>query len=195
MSNLGSKKSGGPDPTHESFAGSIKGYTSPFVDLDMITTEYWQVTVSAEEGSKISAHAIEQTEPDSDPLISFSSTFDLEERLTPSSISISRPKQANPPLLSFAQYRSEPLMFFVAVACLEYRQVRIYQLTLKQGAFTLSPIQNTIQHVHTKPCCKVRLSSSYPRLLVTCGDQDDCQLKVFNISKSDSEPLGKISTS
>ena len=52
-----------------------------------------------------------------------------------------------------------------------------------------------MKNIHKFPVKTVRLSKKSPHLLVTCGDETDLTLKLWNLSQSLTEPVNQINTS
>ena len=83
--------------------------------------------------------------------------------------------------MSVAEDRAAPVHFFVAASCFDHVEVKVLNLTFANGKFEFTPVQNTLRNCHVAPVGKIRLSKKYPRLLVTCGYEKDCYLKLWNV--------------
>ena len=56
------------------------------------------------------------------------------------------------------------------------------------GQLAFSSLQNTLLNAHEIPVNKVRFSRQFPRMLVSCGDERDVKLKLWNVAqKQDDE--------
>mmetsp|Transcript_13813 Transcript_13813/g.17486 ORF Transcript_13813/g.17486 Transcript_13813/m.17486 type:complete len:100 (-) Transcript_13813:626-925(-) len=80
-----------------------------------------------------------------------------------------------------AEERAKQVQFYVAVSCFDQCAVKILYLVYNKGKFEFGTM-NTLINCHVAPIGKVRLSKQHPRLLVTCGFERDCYLKLWNIS-------------
>jgi len=61
------KTGSGPDPAQEAYLAGLKGITSHLVDVDFIETEFRTYALAAEENGQVTAYAIEQDSPTSQP--------------------------------------------------------------------------------------------------------------------------------
>ncbi len=52
-----------------------------------------------------------------------------------------------------------------------------------------------MKNIHKIPVKTIRLSKKSPNLLVTCGDENDLTVKLWNIASSLTEPVNQINTS
>lgn len=82
-----------------------------------------------------------------------------------------------------AEERAKSVPFFVAVSCFDHSSVKVLQLVFNKDKFEFGPI-TTLLSCHVAPIGRLRLSKQHPRLLVTCGYERDCYLKLWNISSA-----------
>ena len=181
----GRAKSGsGPDPEHDAYLAGLKGIQSSLVDVDIIETEHRVYVLAAEDGGRLTAYALWQDSPDSKPnIVSKDFKFDGGVKITSASFSQVKSEQT----LSIAEERSAPALFFVAASCFDHVEVKVLNMIFANGKFEFKPVQNTLKNCHIAPVGKIRLSKKFPRLLVTCGFEKDCYLKLWNVMAKQEE--------
>lgn len=59
----------------------------------------------------------------------------------------------------------------------------------------MTKLEKEMKNIHKIPVKTIRLSKKSPNLLVTCGDELDLSLKLWNLTQSLSEPVNQINTS
>jgi hypothetical protein len=82
----------------------------------------------------------------------------------------------------------------VAVAIFDHCSVEFFDLS--RGAdgklnFTLLPGKH-MQNIHKFPVKQIRLSKKQPHLMVSCGDESDLYIKLWNLASSKTEPVNQF---
>lgn len=60
---------------------------------------------------------------------------------------------------------------------------------------SFSQAKKEILNIHKMPVKAIRLSKKQNNLLVSCGDESDLYIKLWNVANSGSEPVNQINTS
>ena len=82
----------------------------------------------------------------------------------------------------------------VAVAIFDHCSVVFYELSFSSGTLIFSPLSKQMLNIHKMPVRTIRLSKKSPNLLVSCGDESDVTIKLWNV-QNPSEPVTQINTS
>lgn len=83
----------------------------------------------------------------------------------------------------------------LAVAIFEHCSVVFYELNFKSNELTFIPLKKEMRYTHKIPLKTIRMSKKTPNMLVTCGDEADVTIKLWNIGVSLSEPVTQTNTS
>lgn len=51
-----------------------------------------------------------------------------------------------------------------------------------------------MMNIHKIPVRQIRLSKKHPNIMVSCGDETDLYVKLWNLSANKSEPVNQIQT-
>jgi hypothetical protein len=84
----------------------------------------------------------------------------------------------------------------VAVAIFDHCSVEFFELSRAGGeklVFTPLPGKK-MQSIHKMPVRQVRLSKKQPQLMVSCGDESDLYLKLWNLAGSKTDPVNQLQT-
>jgi len=143
-------------------------------------------------------YALKQATEDAKPqVISKSYKFDGGVKITSCTMSRLKPTAEvnSSQKMTLAEERALPKKFIVAASTFDHCQVKVVNLVFHKEAFTFSDIQNNLMNCHVAPVGKIRLSKNFPRLMVSCGFEQDVYLKLWNVttkSASDDEPAKAI---
>jgi hypothetical protein len=85
----------------------------------------------------------------------------------------------------------------VAAAIFDHCSVDFFELTRSPSdgklVFTLLP-NRQMTTIHKIPVRMIRLSKKHPHLMVSCGDESDLYLKMWNLSSSKTDPVSQVQT-
>ena len=71
----------------------------------------------------------------------------------------------------------------VAVAVFDHCSVEFMDLTYSNGKLTFTHLENKkMVNIHKMPVRMVRLSKKQPHIMVSCGDESDLYIKLWNIA-------------
>lgn len=81
----------------------------------------------------------------------------------------------------------------VAVAIFDHCSVEFFELSKAEGKLTFRLLEGKqMQGIHKMPVRQVRLSKKQPNLMVSCGDETDLYIKLWNLASSRSEPVNQF---
>ena len=84
---------------------------------------------------------------------------------------------------------SKTYSMLVAIAIFDHCSIIFYELTFKDMALTFVKLPKEMRFIHKIPVKTIRLSKKTPNLLVTCGDESDLTIKLWNIAVSLTDPV------
>ena len=72
----------------------------------------------------------------------------------------------------------------VAIACFDHCKVLFYELTMEEDKLTYALLKREMSNIHKIPVKTIRLSKRQPNLMVSCGDENDLFVKLWNVSSN-----------
>lgn len=89
---------------------------------------------------------------------------------------------------------SKSFSMLIAVAVFDHCSVEFFELTRNRGdkLVMTALTERKLQNIHKIPVKQIRLSKKNPNLLVSCGDESDLYLKLWNVAKKSSEPINQV---
>lgn len=77
----------------------------------------------------------------------------------------------------------------IAIACFDHCKIIFYELSMQNNKLKYELLNRELVNIHKFPVKQVRLSKKQPNLMVSCGDENDLFVKLWNVSSISSEPL------
>jgi hypothetical protein len=183
LKNMAKKKGGkSVNPTHESYVSALKGMQSAVVDFDFYRFQDGAtLVVVGEEQSVVRAYLIKDFAKESE-------FVSAQGSLKPGSNVIS---------VSVGPLRvtdSKNFSMQVAVAIFDHCSVEFFDLSCTQGGkLVFTALSNKLMtNIHKMPVRQIRLSKKHPSIMVSCGDESDLYVKLWNLSLSKTEPVNQI---
>eukprot|EP00347_Sterkiella_histriomuscorum_P020835 403336284 len=184
QSKGGKKKSkGGSNPEHPAYVAGVKGFNSAVVDFDYYNFKDGAILmVIAEENSVIKAVITRNIDKEED-YIQASQKLQAGQNL----ISIT----VGPSLVT----DSKKFSMIIAIAVFDHCSVVFQELSFADNKLKFTPLIKQMVNIHKMPVRQIRLSKKNPNLIVSCGDESDVTVKLWNIAGSLTEPVSSINTS
>jgi WD40 repeat protein len=184
----GGKKKKGQEaiPTHPAYVSQFKGITGRIVDSDTLKLEDNSMLLAvAEEQNRFRIYSFSSLTNQQTDVISCEGQAPGHEQFV--SISIGPLEVSNP---------QKSATFILALACYDKCKVAFLKIQREGGKLKVLKEEkvNPIEFPHKMPANCVRLSKNYPNLVVTCGDEQDTMVKLWNLTQPN-EPMSKIETS
>lgn len=83
----------------------------------------------------------------------------------------------------------------VAVAIFDHCSVEFFELSRQGDKFAFTSLPNRhMQNIHKLPVKQIRLSKKQANLMVSCGDESDLYVKLWNLTSSKTEPVNQVQT-
>lgn len=91
---------------------------------------------------------------------------------------------------------SKTFNILIAVALFDHCSVKFFELSRSAAdpsklVFKDLPDRH-MMNIHKIPVCMIRLSKKYPQLMISCGDESDLYVKLWNIATSRTEPVNSL---
>ncbi|CDW79586.1 UNKNOWN [Stylonychia lemnae] len=184
QSKGGKKKvKGGNNPEHENYVAGFKGFNSSVVDFDYYDFGNGTVLfIVAEESSVIKAVYSRNIQNESEYIQQLQKLQSGQNIL---SVSLGPSRVTD----------SKSFTMIVAVAIFDHCSVVLHELSFQNDQIKFTNLNRALSNIHKIPVKTIRLSKKQPNLMVSCGDESDVTIKLWNISTSSSEPITQISTS
>ena len=83
----------------------------------------------------------------------------------------------------------------IAVAVFDHCSVQFFELNKSGETMTITKLDKQMQNIHKIPVKSIRLSKKQPNLMVSCGDESDLFIKLWNVAAGNtSDPVNSIQT-
>ena len=178
------KKGKQANPEHSAYVAAMKGMQSAIVDVDYYRFEDGAtLLIVGEESSAVRAFMIKDMSKESEFVVGQGK---LQAGVNIVSVSIGPMRITD----------SKSFSMLVAVALFDHCSVQFFELSRTSAdpsnlVFKHLP-DKTMTSIHKIPICMLRMSKKHPGLMVTCGDESDLYIKLWNLASSKLEPVTAV---